>query len=158
MSRTVVNFMLDAALLGAFLLLIVVSAVVRFVFPPATTAAGWRIWGFGYDDWSGLQFALVAVLTLGILVHVMLHWSWVCGVVASRVFGRKGKVDEGAQTLYGVGLLIVVCNVLGLLIAAAALAIREPRADSQIGQRAVSGTRPNPAAATSAMSAVGPAL
>jgi hypothetical protein len=127
MSRTLVNFLLDATLLAAFLLLIWISAVVRFVFPPGSVAAGWTLWGFGYDAWNGLQFALVAVLALGILLHVMLHWTWVCGVIASRVGGRKGRVDDGVQTLYGVGLLIVICNVVGLLVAAAALSVREPQ-------------------------------
>jgi hypothetical protein len=135
MSRTLINFLLDATLLTAFLLLIWVSAVVRFVFPPGTSAAGWTLWGFGYDGWNGLQFALVAVLALGILLHVMLHWTWVCGVIASRVTGRKGRLDDGVQTLYGVGLLIVICNVVGLLVAAAALSIREPEAGGNDARR-----------------------
>lgn len=142
MSRTAVNFLLDATLLAVFLLLVAVSAVVRFVFPPGTTADGWQLWGFGFDDWGALQFGLVAVLTLGVLVHVMLHWSWVCGVLASRMLGRKGKVDDGVQTIYGVGLLIVICNVVGLLIAAAALSIREPSERPMGRQR-----RQSPAAA-----------
>ena len=84
-SRTAVNFLLDLALLVAFLGLIWSTAVLRFVFPPATAAAGWTLWGFNYDDWSGLQFALVCVLLLGVVLHVMLHWTWICGVIAARL-------------------------------------------------------------------------
>ncbi len=156
-SRTAVNFLLDAALLAVFVFLMAASAIVRFVFPPGTTAAGWQLWGLGYDEWSAIQFALVALLALGVLVHVMLHWSWVCGVVANRVAKRKGKVDDGLQTIYGVGLLIVICNVVGLLLAAAALSVREPstdrRAQTEPLQRpaaAQAGHTPSPAGAARA--------
>ena len=129
-SRTDVNFLLDLALLVVFLLLASVSVVVRFVFPAGTAATGWTLAGRGYDDWSALQFALLSLLAFGVLLHLMMHWSWVCGVVASRLSRWRGKpirFDDGEQTLYGVGLLIVVVNVVGLLIAAAALMIRAPR-------------------------------
>jgi hypothetical protein len=129
-SRTIVNFWLDLALLIAFLSLAWISVVLRFVFPAGTAAAGWTLWGRGFDDWSAIQFVLLCVFALGVLLHLMLHWSWVCGVVSSRLSRWRGKpirFDEGAQTLYGVGLLIVVLNVVGLLIAAAALTIQMPR-------------------------------
>jgi len=125
MTRTLINFILDTALLLTFCALIFSSVIMRFVFPPGPDSKGWRLWNLSYDQWAGVQFAAVAVLALGILVHVMLHWSWVCGVVATRL-GRdkKAKLDEGTQTIYGVGLLILIFNVLGVAIAIAALTIR----------------------------------
>ena len=127
MSRTLINFLLDALLLVAFAVLIWSSVIVRFVFPPGADAKGWYLWGLNYDQWTTVQFAMVAVLALGILIHVMLHWSWVCGVITSRVLrDKKAKLDDGTQTLYGVGLLIVIFNILGLAIAAAALSIQGP--------------------------------
>jgi Domain of unknown function (DUF4405) len=127
MSRTSINFVLDACLLTAFTVLVWSSMIVRFVFPPGPDAKGWFLWGLGYDQWQTIQFAAVAVLALGILVHVMLHWSWVCGVIATRLArGKKAKTDDGTQTIYGVGLLIIVFNILGLAVALAALMIRRP--------------------------------
>jgi hypothetical protein len=127
MSRTPLNFLLDSLLLAAFAVLVWSSVVVRFVFPPGTSAAGWLLWGLSYDQWISLQFAMVAILALGVLLHVMMHWNWVCGFVAARLArGKKAKLDDGTQTLYGVGLLIVIFNVLGLAIAAAALSIHGP--------------------------------
>jgi hypothetical protein len=127
MSRTSLNFILDSGLLVVFTGLVWSSAVVRFVFPPAYESKGWQLWGLGFDAWMILQFAMLSLLALGVLIHVMLHWSWVCGVITSRLSrGKKGKLDDGVQTLYGVGLLIVILNILGLAIAAAAVAIQEP--------------------------------
>jgi hypothetical protein len=127
MSRTLLNFLLDATLLAAFCVLIFSAVIVRFIFPPGPTALGWHLWSLSYDQWASLQFAMVAVLALGVLIHVMVHWSWVCGVVATRVTrNKKAKIDDGTQTLYGVGLLLVIFNLLGLAIAAAALSIQSP--------------------------------
>lgn len=128
MSWTNLNFILDSALLVVFTGLVWSSAVVRFVFPSANESKGWQLWGLGLNEWMNIQFAILSLLALGVLVHVMLHWSWVCGVVTSRLSrGKRGKLDEGVQTIYGVGLLIVILNILGLAIAAAAVAIQMPR-------------------------------
>lgn len=122
-----INLLLDIGLLVVFVLLCIAAVIVRFVFPPGPAAKGWMLWGFDYDAWNGIQFGLLAVLAGGILVHVMVHWSWVCNVLASRFLrSRSGKVDDGLQTIYGVGLLIVLLNVIGITVAAAMLTITGP--------------------------------
>ena len=122
-----INLALDAALLVNFVAVCIAAVIVRFVFPPGLASREWVLWGLDYDAWAGIQFALLAVLAVGILVHVMFHWSWVCNVLAARLSrGGKGRVDEGMQTIYGVGLLIVLLNVIGITVAAAWLTIRPP--------------------------------
>lgn len=122
-----INLALDAALLLTFVGLCIAAVIVRFVFPPGPAAREWMLWGLDYDAWAGIQFTLLAVLAVGILVHVMFHWSWVCNVLATRLSrSGKGRVDEGMQTIYGVGLLIVLLNVIGITVAAAWLTIRPP--------------------------------
>ncbi len=84
-----VNFCLEALLLVLFVACVWCVAVTRFAFPPATAAAGWR----------DLHFGLLCALVLAVLVHVMLHWNWVCGVVTTRLLarreGKKRKWTEG---------------------------------------------------------------
>lgn len=126
MSRTIVNFLLDVALLGGFVTLAATAVIVRFIFPVGTQADHWTLWGYGYDAWVGMLFNMLAVLALGILVHVMLHWNWVCGVVGSRLSkwrGRTVRIDEANQTVYGVGLLVVLFTLMGLVVGAAALSV-----------------------------------
>lgn len=121
------NLALDIALLVAFVALCATAVIVRFVFPPGPAATGWTLWGLDYDAWNGVQFGLLAVLAGGILVHVMLHWSWVCNVLVSRLSrDRRGRVDDGMQTIYGVGLLIVLLTIIGIAMAAAMLTIKGP--------------------------------
>jgi hypothetical protein len=72
---------------------------------------------------------LVTILGLAILLHVMLHWSWVCAVTVTKVLRRgrtTAKLDDGQQTLWGVGLLILIVNVVGLLVGLAYLTIQGP--------------------------------
>jgi hypothetical protein len=129
LSWPVINFCLDVALGANFLVLAWITGVLRFLFPLATQARDWRVLGASYDAWAGAQFGALAVLALGIVVHVMFHWSWVCGIVSSRLTkwsGRAVRWDEGTQTLLGVGLLIVLLNVLGFTFAVAALNVVRP--------------------------------
>lgn len=127
-SRTAVNFCLDALLLVLFVSLAVVSVILEFVFPAATQADGWLLWSADYDSWSRVRFGVLAILAATIVLHVMLHWSWVCGVVASRIGKKKagGAHDDPSRTLWGVGLLIVLVNLIGLVVAVASLMIEAP--------------------------------
>jgi len=128
-SKTIINFWLDALLMLNFVVLCWVSVVVKFVFPPAVESAGWALWGLTYDGWATVQFATLCVMAVGVLVHVMLHWSWVCGVIAGKMMrradGKKPYLDDGVQTLYGVALLIIIFHVIAFAIAAAALMITQ---------------------------------
>ena len=130
MSRTTVNFFLDLTLLVLLLLLLWCSLVVRFVFPPGASAAEWTVMGWSHGTWMTFQFAALCLLTFAILIHVMLHWNWVCGVIASYLGksrgGKKIRISEGIRTLYGVGFLIVLLHLLGLGIAIAALTLHGP--------------------------------
>lgn len=128
MSRTTFNFLLDTFLLFNFLVLIFTGIVVRFIFPLGESAAGWLLWGLNLGDWLEIQFATLGVFSAAVLLHIMLHWNWVCGVVMSKMSHDKksSKGREGIRTIYGVGLLIVILNVVGFAIALAMLMIRGP--------------------------------
>ncbi len=130
MQRTLINFWLDVMLLVLFLTGFWTTFVVRFVFPPGTQAEGWHLWGRTYDQWADAQFIISCLFAGAVLVHVMLHWSWVCGVVTSRLLrkkdGKRRKWDDGIRTIYGVGLLVVLLNILGLAFAAAVLTVQGP--------------------------------
>jgi hypothetical protein len=127
LSRAQVNFLLDALLLVLFCALMATAVIIRFVFPPGPDATGWLLWGHAYNEWCNFQFGLIATLALGILIHIMLHWNWVCGIAVTQFSNHKRTtLDDGTQTIIGVGLLIVLLNVIGLIIAAAAICIHAP--------------------------------
>lgn len=124
-----INFVLDTTLLVNFIVLAINVLVVRFVFPRATAAAGWSVWSFGIDDWLNGQAAILGLFAVLILVHVMLHWTWICGVVTSRLARRWPSIqrgDDGVRTIYGVGLLIALLAIVGLTVGSAALMVAAP--------------------------------
>jgi hypothetical protein len=138
MSKSLINFWLDVVLLLITTTLLLVTAIVRFAFPAPSAAEGWRLLGYDYDAWSNLQFGVICVLAAALVLHIMLHWSWVCGIVSTQLLGRRGtesRLDDGTRTLYGVGLLVVVVTVLGLLLGLSVLLMERP--GTTAGERAV---------------------
>ncbi len=125
-SISVINFCLDAVLLAMVVSIGWVSGVLRFVFPAPTTADGWKLWGWNYDAWSDFQFGCLCALALGVLVHVMLHWNWVCSVLTAQIFKTRQRIDDSMQTIYGVGLLIVLLHVILFGIIAAKYSVVKP--------------------------------
>ena len=130
-NKTNINFWVDVFLLVVFLVLCWSSVVTRFVFPVATKTEGWTLWGFDYLGWTDIQFATLCLMLATVILHVMLHWTWVCGVIENwnrkrRGDNATGKADTGNRTLWGVGIMIVLLNILGLGIAIAALSIDGP--------------------------------
>ncbi|MGE5193396.1 MAG: DUF4405 domain-containing protein [Deltaproteobacteria bacterium] len=126
MSMALINFWLDAGLLVSISLLGWVTAMLQIVFPVPTAAAGWTLWGLTYNQWHDAQFIALCAFALLVLVHVMLHWTWVCSVIATHVLRIKTRPDEGMQTIYGVTTLIVLLTIIAGTIIAAILTVHRP--------------------------------
>lgn len=115
-SKTIINFWLDSALLVTFIALWCVSAILQFLFPAGETAYRWTLWGGSFVDWQNAQFVVLCIFSLGILLHLMLHWTWIVGVVGTKFLGRKPDPDNGTHTLIGVGLLIALLHLIGMTL------------------------------------------
>lgn len=125
-SRTLLNFWIDAALLLAVVSMIWISVMLQLVFPPPTIADGWQLWGRSYDEWRDLQFFALCVSALLALEHLVLHWNWVCTVLATRVLRLRQRPDEGVQAIYGVATFIGILFFIFGSIVAARLSIQKP--------------------------------
>ncbi len=131
MSKAAINFLLDAALFVMYGAVVASTVVVRFVFPSAVETAGWSLWSLDYNTWCNVQAGSIAFFTFGVVIHVILHWGWICGFVATHWPRRDRKpvqVPDGIRTLYGVGLLITVVTVMGMFLAVAVVMIEAPAA------------------------------
>jgi hypothetical protein len=124
-SMAVVNFWLDAALLVLLTVYLWLAALLRFVFPAPLSAAGWTLWGWTFDEWWDFQFDVLCAFFFGVGVHVMLHWNWVCSLVASKIV-RTRRPDDSLQTIYGVLLLIVVLHAIAIGLIAGMYYIHKP--------------------------------
>jgi hypothetical protein len=126
LSLSVVNFWIDASLLLLLSSLGWVSATLQIVFPAPTAADGWSLWGLGYDQWRDVQFVILCLLALDVVLHVMMHWNWVCSVIAMQILRTRTRPDDGMQTIYGVGTLIALLHLIGAGVIAALVCVRSP--------------------------------
>ena len=115
---TIINFWLDVLLLVLIMIQAWIFAVLHVVFPRGA-GPDWKIWGATPLDWSEALFTTFCVFSMAIVVHVMLHWTWICGVVSTKVLHRKASKDDGSHTLIGVGLIVLLVHLLalGILVA-----------------------------------------
>ena len=115
---TIINFWLDVLLAVIFMVQAWMLAVIHYAFPRGA-GPNWKIWGGTPLDWSETLLTTYCVFAIGIVLHVMFHWEWICGVVATRILRKKATKDDGSHTLVGVGVLVVLIHVLigGVLLA-----------------------------------------
>lgn len=119
--KTVINFWLDVVLLILFVVQAWMLAVLALVFPRDSTKA--NIWGFTASDWLDSLFVTFCVFAVAVVLHVMFHWNWVCGTIATKLLRRKAGKDDGSQTLIGVGFLIVLLHIIGAAVLAARVSL-----------------------------------
>ncbi len=135
MSRSMVNFLVDVTVASLFLAMLSVASVVHFIFPPGTQARAWSVWGLAYDDWSRVELLTVCLFAIGVLIHLALHWNWVCGFVTTKLLKQQGgRGGESARTLYGVAVLLIVLTILGAFFTAASFAATKHVDTTQKGQ------------------------
>lgn len=123
--QTIINFWLDVSLLILFVVQGWMFAVLHVVFPRGA-GSDWKIWGATPLDWSESLFGVFCVFSIAIVLHVMLHWNWICAVITTRLLGRKASKDDGSQTLIGVGVLVALGHLLAAGILAAKVGLVAP--------------------------------
>lgn len=122
LSNNAINFIVDAILLGVFMAVLALTAIVQFILPDAATSINWTLWSLNRTTWLRIQAGSIAVFGMLVLLHLILHWSWVCSFVSSRLskfLGRTITVNESAKTIWGVATLIFILTCIGMVLMAA---------------------------------------
>ena len=125
-SRTMLNFLIDATLLLSAMSMTWVSVRLMVVFPVPTRSEGWKLLGMDFNQWRQVQFGLLMVTALLALEHLVLHWKWVCGVIVTKILKLKNRPDEAIQAVYGVAAFIGTLIFMGALIVVAMLIVQKP--------------------------------
>ena len=72
----------------------------------AAIKAGPTLWGLSRHDYGNIHFKLALAVIPLMLLHIILHWSWVCATIGNML---NLKVDRhGQNSLYGIILLILI--------------------------------------------------
>jgi hypothetical protein len=81
MARTTLNFIIDLATTLVMLAMISTGLLVRFVLPPGS-GDRMSVWNNTRHEWGDVHFWLAVTLGAFVLIHLALHWGWVCSLVA----------------------------------------------------------------------------
>lgn len=79
-----------------------------------------------FNKWYSPQEGLICVFGFARTIHVMLHWSWVCTIVARKLLKQTETPDDGIQTILGVGLLIGLLLMSAAIVGTAMMTIQMP--------------------------------
>ncbi len=129
MSRSTLNFLVDMTLATLFGAVLAATSIAEFVFPPGLDSQGWSLWGLEIDGWRSVQVAAIGLFSLGVLLHLILHWNWICGFLTARLsrrWGMRVKINDSEKTVYGVATLILFLSILGMVVTAAEFSAKPP--------------------------------
>ena len=96
MRRATVNFVIDAMAFLAFVCLTVTGVLLKYA--PRGRGGGphgsgdWL--GVSHEVWSDIHFVASIVFVVLILVHIILHWSWVKTSVKSMFASSRSVPAE----------------------------------------------------------------
>lgn len=119
MTRTRLNFVVDALAFGAFLFLASTGVLLRYQLPPGSGGLYGRgtgpgeaqrtvlsIWNWTRHDWGAIHYWIACTLLAVLAFHLFLHWRWVVCVVRGKSTDRSGwRLGLGA---IGLGALVLL--------------------------------------------------
>jgi hypothetical protein len=104
MKRNTLNVVIDT---GAFVLIVLLGAsgaVIRYVLPPGSHSKS--LWGYGRHEWGGAHFWISVALLALVVLHLVLHWTWVlCMTRGPASAPGRWRSAVAVIALFGLGAL-----------------------------------------------------
>ena len=106
MKRVTVNFIVDSVSFVDFALLAITGFILKFVLPSGTGGLGREIHnGSGREhikellsmsrhDWGKIHFYLSVIFVLLMILHIVLHWSWIKNYMRCRPVKDKNQCER----------------------------------------------------------------
>jgi len=104
MKKSTLNFIIDLASFIILLGLVFTGSIIKWVLPPGSGGRGRELSGgmggehirelanLSRHQWGDIHFWLAAGFTALMVVHIILHWSWIKGYCKSRF--KKTTTDR----------------------------------------------------------------
>jgi len=114
MKRNTLNFCVDLASFLVLFALLVTGLLIHYVLPPCGNCSGGgsgeskelTLWGYGRHDFGKVHFYLALGTASLVLLHICLHWSWVCATCCNLL--GLTSISPERQQRYGILLLLIL--------------------------------------------------
>jgi hypothetical protein len=124
MKRNTLNFWIDLISLLAMFALLLTGLLIHYILPPGFGGRGGgeglTLWGLGRHDYGDIHFYLALALLALMLLHVWLHWPWVCATI-TNLLCRKHETPSRKKPRVIAGFmflsLLILLTILALLFA-----------------------------------------
>jgi hypothetical protein len=114
MRRNTLNFVVDIVTLLAILGMTGTGLILKFSLPPGSGGRGLSLWGLGRHDFGDVHFWIAVTLGVLLIVHLVLHWSWIVGTIR-RLTSRNGaRTGRPASALLNVSCAAFFIAVVGV--------------------------------------------
>jgi hypothetical protein len=117
MRKNTLNFVVDVVTLLTMLFMVLTGLLLEFILPPRRGAGSHQtLWGWDRHDWGDVHFWTAVGLGGLLLIHVALHWKWVCvtvGWLLQRGEERARPAPAPIRNAYGVVFLALIVAVVG---------------------------------------------
>jgi len=112
MKRTWLNFVVDGVTALCAIGIVWTGLLMYFVLPPGS-GRGATLLGMDRHEWGGWHLYLALGGLALVLVHVMLHWQWVCVMACRCVPGwRKDQPRRSRRIVAGIAVVLIVAGGL----------------------------------------------
>jgi len=107
MKRTTFNFVIDACSFCALSAMISSGLVLRYMLPRGSgrKESILLLWGFARHEWITFHFWAALVLIALLVVHLVLHWKWIVGIVT-----RASSPHSRARIILSLVILTVIVS------------------------------------------------
>ncbi len=131
MTRSTLNYLIDAVTLIVLLAMVATGLILEFVLPPGSGGirhAPDTLWSLARHDWGAVHFYAAITMAGFVALHLALHWNWVFTTTARLL--TRGKPPASAEAwrrnAIGVGLLTAVLASLFLFVIFAKMNVASP--------------------------------
>ena len=113
MKRNTLNFWIDLISFLVMFGLTWTGLLIHYVLPPGTGGRhgeqSLALWGLGRHDYGDIHFYLALTLMGLMVIHVWLHWSWICAVM-NKLLGMK-STSSARRATYGIVSLVLIVTL-----------------------------------------------
>lgn len=100
-KRVTLNFIVDLAAFLDLLVLAFTGFIMRYILPPGTGGHGRgflggrepgeikEFWSMTRHEWGGIHFYLAVLFAVLMIIHIILHWSWIKSTFKSLLGIRR---------------------------------------------------------------------